>query len=359
MNSQTIPVKSFYNGSTKKEYLHIVNKKRRLKREKEYIDRPLANIKKYNSCFTERRVWKWFHRQQDAIEYCQCVKEKSVCLFAYEKHDGKRSYLVTTRKQFWEQYDKMDARKKHFYEVILEDHVCRLYFDIEYKYEHNKELDNTAVLETFVNYVCYCIEREFDVLCSEKHVIDLSSSTNQKFSRHLIFNHPKLLFSNNVQCGDFVKEICFSLRSFIMTGIHNKYLPIEIPACGAKQKFKSEILSMKRLQDIIIKTEKNDAFLCDLCVYTKNRNFRLYLSSKHSKYVPLELSTENKFFFKTKPTQQEKFLRYQMRNITFDANFERFADTLVCPTEYNEEVIINIESNSSNTVTGKKSKRGE
>lgn len=34
---------------------------------------------------------------------------------------------------------------------------------------------------------------------------------------------------------------------------------------------------------------------CDLAVYTKNRNFRLFLSTKFTKNVPLILSDTNKY----------------------------------------------------------------
>eukprot|EP00111_Clytia_hemisphaerica_P011405 TCONS_00033405-protein len=332
--------KSFYSGSTKKEYLYLLSKKRkRLERENEYIKRPLPKIQIYENCFTERRVWKKFHRQQDALEYCQRVKEKSVCLFSLEKQDGKRSFLVTTRKQFWNRYNTMDPTKKHFYEVIMENNPCRLYFDIEYKYEFNPGLDGCAVTDLFIRYVCHCLNKEFNIHCTPKNVIDMSSSTNTKFSRHLIFIHPKLLFQNNIQCGDFVKEICFSLRSFFLTGSHNKFLPINDDGDS-----KENIINAptKDLQDIMIMNEKNEQmFICDLCVYTKNRNFRLYLSSKVSKHVPLVLSDEsNRYNFKTRPKRRDMYIKYQMKNLRFDEDFEKFADTLVCPADYKESDIL-------------------
>ena len=337
--------KSFYSGSTKKEYLYLLAKKRkRLERENEYKKRPLPKIQFYETCFTERKVWKQFYRQQEALEYCQKVKEKSVCLFSLEKQDGKRSFLVTTRKQFWSRYNAMDPRKRHFYEVIVENNPCRLYFDIEFKYEFNPGLNGSALTELFIRYVCHCIYKEFNIHCTQRNVIDLSSSTDTKFSRHLIFNHPKLLFQNNIQCGDFVKDICFSLRSYFITGSHNKFLPI-----NDDNDKENTNLPTKELQDIMIMNEKKEQlFLCDLCVYTKNRNFRLYLSSKVSKHVPLVISNEsNRYTFKTRPKRRDMYIKYQMKNLLFDEDFEKFADTLVCPAEYKETDILSYGNENS------------
>ena len=323
-----IPTKTFY-GSTKKEYMYLLEKKRkRLKQEEEFKERPLPNIKSYDTCFSERKVWKQFYRQQEALEYCKSVRERAACLFAVEKSDGKRGYLVTTRKQFWEKYQTLNEKRRHFYEVIPENTPCRLYFDIEFKHQFNQTLDGGEVLITFIAFVCHCIYQEFQIRCDENNVINLMSSTEQKFSRHLIFHHPDLLFEDNIQCGEFVKEICFSLRSFLMTGLHNKYLPMN----GTNLE-----ISTNDLNDIMIYNEKNEKmFLCDLCVYTKNRNFRIFKSSKVSKNVPLIISDDNKFKFKSKPDGREKYLKYQMRNEKFDAHLEMFCDTLVCPAnEFN------------------------
>lgn len=344
--------KSFY-GSTKKEYLRLQEKKRkRLEQEKKFKDRPLPSIKFYETCFSERKVWKQFHRQQEALDYSKNVKEKAACLFAFEKLDGKRSYLVTTRKQFWVKYQSLAESKQHFYEVIPETSPCRLYFDIEYKIQCNPTLNGSAAVQIFIAYVCYCIYKEFNIDCSERNVINLTSTTDKKFSRHLIFNHPDLLFVNNIHCGDFVKEICFSLRSFLLTGVHNKYLPVETDYANEKQTFE---IAMKDLIDIMVYNEKNEqVFLCDLCVYTKNRNFRLYKSSKMSKNVPLVISEDNKFKFKSKPEGKEKFLRYQMKNEKFDADFEKFSNTLVCPYETNSKKVLEYGSAPrSNSVQGK------
>ena len=76
--------------------------------------------------------------------------------------------------------------------------------------------------------------------------------------------------------------------------------------------------------------ENCENFLCDLSVYTKNRNFRLYHSSKVSKLIPLEIAAENEFVFKRKLTSIEKEV-YKIRNQVFDADYEMFSDTLVCP----------------------------
>ena len=153
---------SFYNtttpprGSTKKEFLHRLKKRKKVEeRAESYKASPLSDLQRYVKIFSERKVWKWFSRQQEALDYCSGMREDCLRLFAYEKTDGKRRFLVTTVKQFWNKYAMMDEMDKHFYEVIALHHTCRLYFDIEFERQLNPGLDGVAALDTFIQYVCH------------------------------------------------------------------------------------------------------------------------------------------------------------------------------------------------------------
>lgn len=50
-------------------------------------------------------------------------------------------------------------------------------------------------------YVCYQLNVNFKLRCDRSHVVDLDSSSKQKFSRHLIFHLPNAVFTNNIQAG--------------------------------------------------------------------------------------------------------------------------------------------------------------
>ena len=330
MKEEVFPTKSFYSGSTKKEYFYQLQKKKILKeREKTYQSRPILKPRQYHSCFTERLVWKWFPRQQVALDYCLTMRERCLRLFSYEKKDGKRTFLVTTQHQFYSRYILMKEQDRHFYEIIrLSDH-CRLYFDIEFNRNLNPNKDGIAILNIFIEYVCHCIFKEFGIICSRKDIVDLDSSTDEKFSRHLIFHLKQALFFNNINCGAFVKEICLSLKSFVQTNKSNKYLPM---SCNPNNvNGIGDTLNMEDLQKLfVINSNDDDTYLTDLSVYTKNRNFRLYLSSKSMKLVPLRIANENMFEFKTVLTGTERDI-YKIKNKTFDAAYQKFLDTLLCP----------------------------
>ncbi|XP_002156811.4 DNA-directed primase/polymerase protein [Hydra vulgaris] len=318
-------VSSFY-GATRKEYLYQLKKKHHLTECKKHSLR-YSTIYQRNSYFDERIVWKWFPRQRDAFNYCSLTKEKYLCLFTYEKVDSKRKFLVTSHQQFWNRYSKMKSSEKHFYEVIAESKPCRLYFDIEFDKTKNPNLGNgIEVLETFIQLVCSCLHSRFKITLGRKNVVDLDSSTENKFSRHLIFHlGDNTLFINNIECGQFVKSICLCLSDYLNTGVSNSYF--------SNDKFErvtEAMPSIESLHKIMVNNDEGKTFLCDLSVYSKNRNFRLYLSSKFSKKIPLTIASENVFCFKNKLTKSERRF-YKLQNKTFDKDYCQFCDTLVCP----------------------------
>ena len=59
------------------------------------------------------------------------------------------------------------------------------------------------------------LEREWGITAKRHHVIDSDSSTANKFSQHLIFMLPSVIFQNNYEVGNFVKEMCSELRIYI------------------------------------------------------------------------------------------------------------------------------------------------
>ncbi|EDO27840.1 predicted protein, partial [Nematostella vectensis] len=61
-------------------------------------------------------------------------------------------------------------------------------------------------------YVCSNLKESFGIDCRRKHILDLDSSTDTKFSRHLIFHMPGAVFKDNVHAGNFVHQICSELH---------------------------------------------------------------------------------------------------------------------------------------------------
>ncbi|TRY56488.1 hypothetical protein DNTS_026459 [Danionella cerebrum] len=90
----------------------------------------------------------------------------------------------------------------HCYEVILEDAVCKLYFDIEFHIDSNKHLDGKMIVVKLIQYVCEKLKEVYGLHCSAKDVLNLDSSTSEKFSRHLIFIFPNAAFKDNSHVGE-------------------------------------------------------------------------------------------------------------------------------------------------------------
>nr|XP_020863328.1 DNA-directed primase/polymerase protein isoform X2 [Phascolarctos cinereus] len=231
-------------------------------RASQYEKRPLGSVyrPRLSKPADPSSVWRLFHRQAQAFNFVRTCKE-DVHVFALEHKvaDGQRIYLVTTYSQLWFYY-KSRKNLMHCYEVIPENAVCKLYFDLEFSKPANPGADGKEMVALLIEHVCTALQELFNVNCSAEDVLNLDSSTDEKFSRHLIFQLHNVAFKNNIHVG----------------------------------------------------------------VYTRNRNFRLYKSSKLGKCVSLEVAEDNKFFPKQSKTVSEEnqyFLSSLVTNI-------RFSDTL-------------------------------
>lgn len=57
------------------------------------------------------------------------------------------------------------------------------------------------------------LKQVFNISCSLEHILDLDSTTIDKFSRHLIYHLEGSAFRNNIVVGHFVRYICDRLRA--------------------------------------------------------------------------------------------------------------------------------------------------
>ncbi|NWQ93541.1 PRIPO protein, partial [Burhinus bistriatus] len=285
---------------------------------------------KLSKPFLPSSVWKIFCRQAEAFNYVKTCKEDAH-VFALEKNtqSGQRFYLVTTYKELWFYYTKgYKTSLMHCYEVIPERDACKLYFDLEFYKPANPGADGKSMVAKLIALVSQKLKELYDVNCSAKDVLNLDSSTDEKFSRHLIFLPQKTVFKDNIHVGNFVRTI---LQPAIRL-MENK-AAVVIPEEGAGHVFQccaeavgldSSLTNLAAIKDaskgwpaIARKTEdmetshqgENSEFsflivndkggdkqlFVDLGVYTKNRNFRMYKSSKAGKNVILKIAEDNKF----------------------------------------------------------------
>ena len=168
----------------------------------------------------------------------------------------------------------MNPLSRHYYEVIPEYQPCKLYFDIEYNVELNERINGDEMLEKFKNVLIGDLQNTFGskTICTNEHIIDLCSNTLTKFSHHIIVNHHELIFANNYHVGRYVKYLCHKLKNAPeMQIVLNK-------------KFAAE-----RKTNCPDANDTMHGTFIDEGVYTKNRNFRIYLSSKFNKTACLKL----------------------------------------------------------------------
>lgn len=269
-----LTTKSFYGTSTKRTVYQLVSSSSSNNKKVRREPCHLINIKRL---LGPPIGWKNFPRQQEALDYAK-IKSNGCMSFTYEQSNGQRYFMVAHPETFWYYDSRKPPNERHTYEIILENHPCKLYFDLEFDRKENPELNGIKMLETFVKIVIMFVKQKFDVQCYEEDVLDLDSSTQDKFSHHLIFQ--SLIFSNNFQAGNFVKFVCVEIKKFL-----SENLDPDDNGCFYNG------ITTKDLLDL--KTDKG--LFCDESVYSRNRHFRLYKSSKLKKNVPLLLSVTNKF----------------------------------------------------------------
>ncbi|XP_050193967.1 DNA-directed primase/polymerase protein isoform X2 [Myiozetetes cayanensis] len=281
--------------------------------------------------FQPSSVWKIFSRQAEAFNYVKTCKE-DVHVFALEKNtqSGQRFYLVTSYKELWFYYTKgYKTSLMHCYEVIPEKDPCKLYFDLEFYKPANPGADGKSMIAKLIELVSQKLKELYDVNCSAKDVLNLDSSTDEKFSRHLIFLPQKTVFKDNIHVGNFVRTI---LQPAIRL-MESKAAAAVIPEEAAGHVFQSSaeavgldgaLTNLTAVEDaskgwsaiahktkdtemshqgenldfsfLIVNGKEGDKQLfVDLGVYTKNRNFRMYKSSKAGKNVILKIAEDNKF----------------------------------------------------------------
>lgn len=173
----------------------------------------------------------------------------------------------------------------HFYEVIRENHACRLYFDLEYLQKWNTDKNANQMVQTLIDMVAQVSGKNI----RRDSVVELDSTSERKFSRHVIFR--QVLFCDNEQMGCFVRDVV----ERIIENDENMMMVKKGEAC-----------------------EKVP--YVDLGVYTKNRCFRLIASSKFGKkqrLLPLGEKQEDRIAISS----------------------QQFMDALVCCVSADEELM--------------------
>ncbi|MBN3301782.1 PRIPO protein, partial [Amia calva] len=290
-------------------------------------------------------VWRVFPRQTLAFSFTKSCKE-DVRVFALEidpAEMGQRIYLVTTYTELWHYYRTYRQSLMHCYEVIPEGAVCKLYFDLEFHKPSNKGLDGKQMVASLTQYVCQKLQEDYGIQCSDKDVLNLDSSTDEKFSRHLIFLLPNAAFKDNVQAGHFINKILQPAleelqrrRNHELTDGAPKQKDCPINSTNDRPPL-SPVENVQKPDADIQKSpqpkrKRNGDLQATLLyptgVYTKNRNFRLYKSSKAGKNVAFTVAEDNRFVPKAHQRvseEQQVFLSSIVSNVSRVCSFVLYA----------------------------------
>ncbi|KAL4557033.1 hypothetical protein LXL04_035203 [Taraxacum kok-saghyz] len=238
-------------------------------------------------------VWATFPRQDEAMKYAK--DHGGVHIFSYQNHaTGQR------------RYKNMNPKFRHHYEVIQEGSPCHLYFDLEFNIKENAEKNGDEMVDILISITFEALFDKYSIEGDTNWVVELDSSTNDKFSRHLIIRLPGVAFKDNSHVGAFVTEIC--------TRIHN--------ARGKDKRFENLFISKDTNTNSV---DVPRHLFVDTAVYSRNRCFRLHLSSKAGKSSVLFPSGR----FKCKEMSEEDvFMVSLICNI--DTDCEKL---LVCKTD--------------------------
>ncbi|DBB12653.1 hypothetical protein WJX82_001501 [Trebouxia sp. C0006] len=194
----------------------------------------------------QRQAFAW----AEAHELAADLKTFSV------EHDstGRRSFLVSTHDGFWKRYQDMLPDHRHYYEIIQESCSCHLYFDLEFQKAFNTNVNGQSMVDHLLALVAQQLQAAFGIDFDPAWVMELESDAPHKFSRHLIIQIPGRAFANNLHVGAFVNDVCTTA-----------------------------VDSQSGISSLQVAKEGGTSAIVDTGVYTRNRAFRLYLSSKAGK----------------------------------------------------------------------------
>uniref|UniRef100_A0A2K5QHJ8 DNA-directed primase/polymerase protein n=1 Tax=Cebus imitator TaxID=2715852 RepID=A0A2K5QHJ8_CEBIM len=262
-------------------------------RASQYGRKPLSSVYRPRLSKPEEppSIWKLFHRQTQAFNFVKSCKE-DVHVFALECKvgDGQRTYLVTTYAELWFYY-KSRKNLLHCYEVIPENAVCKLYFDLEF----NKPTLRYAVWkEESGNFLRKILQPAFYLLGDED--ADSAPETRGHGFPHFSEASTKPGFSFNEMFTEKAVEESWTLNSK------------KLESLGSAEQ------ASPGLSFLVVKNNMGE----------KNRNFRLYKSSKIGKCVALEVAEENRFF----PIQSENVSEEYQYFLSSLVSNVRFSDTL-------------------------------
>lgn len=165
---------------------------------------------------------------------------------------------------------------------------------MEFSIAENPNLDGDELLALWLHLVSHHVLLRFGVLIKPDNIICLDATTSVKYSRHVIIilssdDGREYLFENNVQQGHFVESIVLSLL------VPREEVPESQHIC---MPYKFQLLQPRSEYRCLFVSCGSETMTCfvDSSVYSRNRAFRLLLSTKYGKEAPFQLHRRTKHF---------------------------------------------------------------
>ena len=227
----------------------------------------------------EEHGWHAFGLQEDAFRFVDARPDDNLRVWAAEiNRDGGRKYYAANIDEFWRRYRVLKPSFRHFYELIRSGEPCLLYLDLEYDRAANPTCDGERMVATVVALLSEALDAAYGAAPRAADVVDLDSSTERKFSRHVLLRGAA--FADNLHLGRFVLAWHAALGARRAAELRVDELWVHEKGATAAD-------------------APRTAFFVDLSVYSRNRCFRLYKSSKLGKgaeLLPAGMSEEQLWF---------------------------------------------------------------
>ncbi|KAH8878346.1 DNA-directed primase/polymerase protein [Schistosoma japonicum] len=232
-------------------------------------------------------VRKIFRKQEDAINFAKKFGQEMM-VFSYESlslgNDGQRLFLACGIQSFFYTYKQMEPSSRCHYEVIIEDRPAKLYLDLEFCKLSNENKDGEKAVDTFLKNPFKLYHVDFAKMTLFIAVSQLIRILCKSLSKYCQLNS-NFLFTNECKfCLNQINQLVFNVFPNIqLTNNEAKY-------CFALPTLKQSTISNEFWISI-----------CDLGVYTRNRNFRLANSCKLSGsglLLPKYIMNKNELFSK-------------------------------------------------------------
>lgn len=259
---------------------------------------PYFDTSRQNSAFEWGDEWEASRARGD-------TPSTSMRYFSREdpERGGVRRFVASTYAEFWRRYLLLPHDKRHHYEIIRADRPCHLYYDLEFSLAANPDADGARATDALVALTLEDLAAHEGVvgedgapLRAEDVVVELQSTSAKKFSRHLVFHLPGVAFANAAHVGHFVRRLMRRTESSRTVDDRCDALFVREAGDGTldatvdgdhQTTAQATNGSAAGSGSAPASGSRRDVPFVDMGVYTRNRAFRLYLSSKCGKKTRL------------------------------------------------------------------------